>query len=253
MTDISIEDFFIEANSVTSIKEENYRELDLVLRAVDSFSRSTYQSVYVIDYFKKGFLYVSDNPLFLCGYTPQEMLELGYSFYISNVPKEEQVMLKEINKSGFNFFNSFPVRERRRCIISYDFHILYGRHSTLINHKITPLVMTEDGRMWLGLCVVSLSSHSSAGHIEFRIYGDNRIWDYSQLSHKWKERGEIVLTPEEKEVLVLSAQGLNRDEIANHMCKSVDSIKFYRRNLFDKLGVKNITEALSYVTNHGLL
>ena len=105
--DIRVEDFFIEANSVDSVTEENYRDLDVLLRAVDSFSRSTYQSVYVIDYFKKGFLYVSDNPLFLCGYTPEELLEMGYLFYISNVPKEEHSMLAEINKSGFNFFNKF--------------------------------------------------------------------------------------------------------------------------------------------------
>ena len=46
--DIRVEDFFIEANSVDSVTEENYRDLDVLLRAVDSFSRSTYQSVYVI-------------------------------------------------------------------------------------------------------------------------------------------------------------------------------------------------------------
>ena len=116
--DIRVEDFFIEANSVDSVTEENYRDLDVLLRGVDSFSRSTYQSVYVIDYFKKGFLYVSDNPLFLCGYTPEELLEMGYLFYISNVPKEEHSMLAEINKSGFNFFNKFPLSQRRKCIIS---------------------------------------------------------------------------------------------------------------------------------------
>lgn len=251
--DIRVEDFFNDANSVRTVTDENYRDIDLLLRAVDSFSRSTYQSVYVIDYFKKGFLYVSDNPLFLCGYSPKEMLELGYSFYISNVPEEEHSMLSEINKAGFNFFNKFSVSQRRKCIISYDFHILHGQHSMLINHKLTPLVMTEDGRVWLGICVVSLSPHSDAGHIEFRVSGENCIWEYSRLSRKWKEKGKITLTPEEKDVLALSAQGCNRDEIADHMCKSVDSVKFYRRNLFEKLGVKNITEALSYATNYGLL
>ena len=163
--DIRVEDFFIEANSVDSVTEENYRDLDVLLRGVDSFSRSTYQSVYVIDYFKKGFLYVSDNPLFLCGYTPEELLEMGYLFYISNVPKEEHSMLAEINKSGFNFFNKFPLSQRRKCIISYDFHILNGKHSTLINHKITPLVMTEDGRTWLRvMCCLIITSHFRRTH-----------------------------------------------------------------------------------------
>ena len=34
-------------------------------------------------------------------------------------------------------------------------------------------------------------------------------------------------------------------EIAKKMCRSLDTIKFYKRNIFDKLGVTNITEAIS--------
>jgi DNA-binding NarL/FixJ family response regulator len=34
-------------------------------------------------------------------------------------------------------------------------------------------------------------------------------------------------------------------EIAEKMCRSLDSIKFYKRNAFDKLDVANITEAIS--------
>ena len=37
-------------------------------------------------------------------------------------------------------------------------------------------------------------------------------------------------------------------EIANRMCRSLDSIKTYKRHAFDKLGVTNITEAISRAT-----
>ena len=37
------------------------------------------------------------------------------------------------------------------------------------------------------------------------------------------------------------------------MCKSIDSIKFYRRTLFEKIGTKNITEALTFTTIYKLL
>ena len=62
-----VEDFFIMDNAVTGITDEDYRNIQDVVDSVDAFSRMTYKSVYIIDYFKKNFLYVSENPLFLCG------------------------------------------------------------------------------------------------------------------------------------------------------------------------------------------
>jgi len=50
---------------------------------------------------------------------------------------------------------------------------------------------------------------------------------------------------EELEVLSLSAAGLTMTEVADRMCRSLDSIKTYKRHAFDKLGVANITEAIS--------
>ncbi len=58
-----VEDFFIMDNAVTGITDEDYRNIQDVVDSVDAFSRMTYKSVYIIDYFKKNFLYVSENPL----------------------------------------------------------------------------------------------------------------------------------------------------------------------------------------------
>ncbi len=59
------EDYFIAANSVGAINEEQYKKLDVLIHTTEAISRSLYQSVYLIDYYKKGFLYVSENPSFL--------------------------------------------------------------------------------------------------------------------------------------------------------------------------------------------
>ena len=76
----NIEDYFIAANSVGAINEEQYKNLDVLIRTAEAISRSLYQSVYLIDYYKKGFLYVSENPLFLCGHTSKERTGLFILF-----------------------------------------------------------------------------------------------------------------------------------------------------------------------------
>lgn len=248
-----VDDFFILSNYVHDISEEEYKKADLLIKVFDALARTTYQSIYIIDYYRRNFLYVSDNPLFLCGHTSEEVRELGYMFYLNHVPATEQNMLTEINKAGFNFFDKIPIEERLNYTISYDFHLKMNKKEILINHKLTPVLLANDGRIWLAACTVSLSAYNSPGHIELRKAGSTEYWIYSLEKHRWIENKGIVLNEKEKDILTLSAQGYTMNEIADKLCLAIDTIKFYKRRLFDKMEVKNITEALSFATNYKLL
>lgn len=247
-----IEDFFIRSNSADFVQEKQYDKVKLLIETVDAFSRLSYQSVYLIDYYKQKFLYVPENPLFLCGHTVKEVKELGYPLYIKNVPEEEQKMLMEINRAGSLFFDAINPADKYRCSISCDFHLLNRGKKVLVNHKLTPVKLTDEGEEWIAMCVVSHSSRKTSGHIELHIGGSSKYWEYSLNAHRWKESEEIILKGEEKEVLRLSSEGLTMKEIAGRMCRSIDSVKFYRRCLFEKLKVTNITEALVYAENYKL-
>ena len=98
------------------------------------------------------------------------------------------------------------------------------------------------------MCVVSLSSYKTAGHVEFHKNGQQKYWKYSFEGHRWNECEGVSLKEEEIEVLRLSATGLTMTEIADRMCRSLDSIKFYKRHAFEKLDATNITEAISRAT-----
>lgn len=92
---MTIENYFTATNLIHNISEEEYERVKLLSKVFDAISRTTYQSLYIIDYYKKNFLYVSDNPLFLCGHTSEEVRDMGYLFYIQHVPEKEQSMLME--------------------------------------------------------------------------------------------------------------------------------------------------------------
>ena len=180
-------------------------------------------------------------------------MSTGERYAFCHVPEDEVPMLTELNRSGFRAFYDEPVENRRQCMMSYDFHITHGDRLLLVNHKITPLAMTTEGRVWLALCTVSLSPHKEAGHIEFFQFHTGEKREYSLEAHRWKSRETITLKPEEKQILTLSAQGYTMKEIAEKMLRSFDTVKFYRRQIFEKLDVQNITEALALATNYGLV
>ncbi|MBB5638486.1 hypothetical protein HDE68_004415 [Pedobacter cryoconitis] len=87
------------------------------------------------------FEYVSENPLFLCGHSSEEVLNMGYEFYFKNVPEKDLELLNLINEAGFDFFEKLSLNERKLYTITYDFHLVnQDKKHILVNHRLTPAV-----------------------------------------------------------------------------------------------------------------
>jgi len=249
-----INDFFSFKNTVYNISDDEQKQTANYLEPIKAFSRTTYKSIYVIDYHKKGFEYVSENPLFLCGHTASEVKEMGYAFYFKYVIKEDLDLLLKINMIGFEFYEKIPLEERKCYTISYDFNLKNQEGKIiLINQKLTPLFLTKDGKVWKAICIVSLSAEQNSGNIKVYKKGDNKIFKYDLEGGFWKSTEKIKLSNREKEVLQFSIRGYTINEIAKTIFVSPETVKFHRRKLFEKLEVANISEAIAYAINNKLL
>ena len=144
-----VDDFFYSGNAVGG--EPDYGLADTFVRTAEAFANATYQSVYIIDYYRRNFLYVSPNPLFLCGMTAEDVRKLGYQLYLDHLPADEVNMLLEINQAGFSFINRISDNEKSKYTIAYDFHIVNGYEKLLVNHKLTGLAYQPDGSVWLAI------------------------------------------------------------------------------------------------------
>lgn len=82
---------------------------------------------------------------------------------------------------------------------------------------------------------------------------ENFFYEYSMEKHIWTRKQRIILTNREKEIICLSARGFTVQEIADKLFLSELTIKSYKRDLFKKLNVKNISEAIKFSENNGLI
>lgn len=250
----NINDFFSFRNTIDDISGEDISQPNDYLEVISAFSRMTYKSIYVIDYEKKGFEYVSENPLFLCGHSANEVKEMGYAFYFKYVVEADLDLLVKINNIGFEFYDKVPIAERRLYTISYDFHLKNQESNTiLINQKLTPLFLNKEGKIWKAICIISLSNEKKSGNIHIYKKGDNKIKKYDLEGDFWKTTEKIKLSNREKEVLQLSSRGYTISDISKAIFISPDTVKFHRRKLFDKLEVSNISEAITYAINNKLI
>lgn len=162
--------------------------------------------------------------------------------------------MQELVETVVNTHRWLPDKASHLHTISCHFHFLVNGQPVLTNHRVTPLARTKEGKAWLALCLVSPSPHSETGHIVATISTQGEYSLYTFENHRWnriKER--LELTEDERTMLHLSAQGYTMHQIGGKMFRSVDTVKMYRRHVFNKLGVSNISEAIAYAYSFNLI
>lgn len=110
-------------NMACNAPDYNPDVLSTLTRTAEAFARVTYQGIYLIGYYRQELLYVSDNPLFLCGHTAEKVRGLGYRFYLKHVPETDQKMLVELNRSSFKLFGAFDAAAKCQCYIYHHIFI----------------------------------------------------------------------------------------------------------------------------------
>lgn len=221
---------------------------------LDAISRCSRQSFYVVDCQKKCFTYVSSHPLFLCGRKKEEVKEKGFAFYEEILSPGDLAMFLDINERGIELFHSLPLESRGDMVISIDFRIRQqGKRLLMVNHKLTPITLTPDGELHYALCFVNLSTSDRPGHAFVRLDNELRLFRYSSTTRKWVEDRFKALSEREKEVLQLSAEGYSSKEIAEMLFIDINTVKFHRRLLFERLEVNSITKAILFAENNGLI
>ena len=66
--------------------QEEYENLKPLIEIAKAFVRSSNQYIYIIDFLKKDFLYVSDKIVRLCGEEIDGKKRFNYKIYLKHVP-----------------------------------------------------------------------------------------------------------------------------------------------------------------------
>lgn len=164
--------FFNNDYRVFGIEEHEYEKLPVLFNTLDLLGPVADLGFYIIDYYKQKVIYLSNNITKWSGITIYGVEKNGIDF----ISDKDIKMLIEINSAFFEFIKTRPSEEYTKLSLSYNFRILTEQAKYLINQTYTPLLV-RNGKIWLGLCTITLSSRSSTGNILLRIKDSDTFLD----------------------------------------------------------------------------
>ncbi len=230
-----------------NITNESYSTVMSYVEMAKTFSRFIDQCIYISDQRNSRFLYISENPLLFDGHSINLIKEKGFEFFINNAPKEETAILSRIRDAHSKFFEDLLPEEKLEHSISYNFHLERKNKQIPVNHKKIPILLDKSGHVWLTIGIISIASTHNIGQVQIKNERTKKSYFHDFEKSEWLLQDAVSLSDREREIIILSAQGLTNSAIAKRVHLSEASVKFYKTKVFRKLRVNNIAAAVGYV------
>lgn len=232
----------------------DYTKLGYATHLLDSIGDLLPHNSYIIDYYKKNFFYISEESIFLCGYSKEEVMEWGYDFYQKIIPPDDLVKLLEINEAGFDFFYQLDPQKQQEAYISYDLVFIQKDGSEkYVNHKLKAFLFGPDGNLWMGVCCIRPSINKCLGNVRMSFKKSDDRYDYSFKDKKWHKLPAFHLTDNEKHILNETDKGTVEKQIADQLNCTRSNIRYYKSQIMKKTGASNMREAILFLTSNGIM
>lgn len=231
-------------------REEDTVALNNFKQLLSVISNLSDIDAYVLNYKENTFEYITPESRLRQYAQVKGPKAIGFDFYKEIVhPKDFEFLIK-INRTGFDFFYNLPVNRRKNGYITYNFRMKNkdGKYQ-IVNHKLTPLQLTNEGGIYYSLCVLSEPTSNSTRSAYIKMNDTSKVYEFLPEKMKFVEVVTQKLSKRLYDLLKLASQGKKEKEIAELMGISIHTVKFHKRTIFQKTGTKNITEAIQWVNN----
>ncbi|WP_456087845.1 helix-turn-helix transcriptional regulator [Parabacteroides sp.] len=225
-------------------------------RYFEQFASIAIGSFYVLDVQQKKICYVKSDDLFLCGFSINDVLRLGYDFYSKVIFAEDLPLWMNMYRLTLQYLNR---KEEDREISCFSCTFRLQRTYTFNSHPILQMVYHRGIPVWVDnelrymLCCVDSSTCKESGHLCLH-YKDGLIFsEYNFITKRWMQKEKEVLTERERVLLMFGQQGKSAIEMSDLLCKGYDTIRNQIKALFLKLKTHSMQESIEMVNHFHML
>lgn len=207
-------------------------------------------NAYIIDYVNKRVLYATKGCSAYLGKEVNEHSFFSIQHLDEIVVPEEIARISAVNAKVYDFCYSLPKERRLKCYFTQNYRIrARNGNAVLINHRGSVLSLTEKGALRLTLCVISIPTSDKVGNAYMKMLDAGAVYEFIPSSQKFVEVKTQKLTPKADMIIKLASKGKTEAEIANELGISINTVKYHKKQIFSRIGVKNIAETIQWANN----
>ena len=226
------------------------------------------EALVILDFQQNTFLHVPCHDLFLCGYSQEEVRELGFKFFKKALHPEDIQLWNRIYNLIFKSQNNGDFTKEKINYFSFTLRFKSSfskgkkNRYNMVYFKLKLKFIDEEPRF--GICFLSCSVMPNSGNLNVYFYNQEHA-EYAFDKRKWMKNSSFQLTGRERELLMWTQQGLSQKEIAEKFGVEEKTVENSKYSLFRKidgrldgisegeLEIKSIIKALQYASNRRLI
>lgn len=225
----------------------NPDELNELIRLTALLSEIYEQPITLTNFEDDSIIFASKRFTLMTGFESNpESLEQAFTYVDLIHPKDIDIT-SEINKNGKKTLaNTFKEKPFAKAFMTYNIKIRQrGDEYKPMKIIVKPIAFEKDGTPKYK--VATFLPIVQKGYQRFALYtesnGGKELY-YSSLRRKFVEHETIELKPIEIELLRLTSRGHREVQIAKLLDIKVDLLHYYKKNIYKKYHVCNMTEAV---------
>ena len=208
----------------------------------EMLEKSETSIVAVFDYFKKNLFYISDRFFRIFGFDKNDIMNLEHKYGRSLIHPDD-AFVNEAGAISLEYIGKQEGNNKKNYRFTGDFR-MRNNDGQWMRITLQDLILETDkkGNPWLNLKLFDFSP-------------ENDLEKSASCSLRNMESGEVIfsfdsnsfikkISLREKEVLDLMSGGYRSKEIADKLYISVNTVNIHRKNIIEKLGVSNSSEAI---------
>jgi len=228
---------------------KNTRKIEYWLELFSIASDVFEETVFVVDFKHRCFLFVSNKGIFLDGHSSAEVLQLGYDFFQEIIYPKDYQLVENCLKVTVDYFSHPDTPINDLSYVVFDFRLRGYKGKLRMCLKVMPLVMNN--QFQIVVCNVNRSMSKSSGNL-IAYYNDKYdiCFQYSFENERWNPKPLINLKQIECDILNFSKQGLSGKEMADIIGINEQSLRNIQNIMYHKINVCSTMQASIFAKNH---
>lgn len=241
-----------------SIVEKNGMGIDervrYIIEGVRMSQKLTRDNMFILDFKEQKLLWESKNLLFMGN---KQKRRKSQNPYWSMTSDETFRKLTVISRELCTAVGKYFTKGEDGLVCTIDYPIIAGNREIYVTQKSTITILADPSakeKHTMGVRIIGINTvqTSTSDIMECTLIlpnGDIRLYDMEE-EHFMPPRQRVILTDREREVLLRAKSGLKRDELAEKMNISLNTLKKHKQSIYKKLDAHTFQQAIVYATKY---